>query len=352
MTAVKKFRLKDFINKLGLPTFIILVFVLFIITLGGILGLSVTRLISDTINRVGMNGLLVLAMVPSIQSGTGPNFALAVGIVCGLLAMVCSIAFNFTGWGWLICAIVLAIILAVGAGLLYGKLLNAVKGAEMTIATYTGFSIVSLMCLVWLLAPIQSENMKWFIGDGLRETIQLDTVNADGILNKFGSFQIGNIVIPTGMLLFFALACVAVWLFFKSKTGIAVSAVGGSEPFSAASGLNGNKYRIIANIISTILGALGIIVYAQSFGYVQLYSAPLNMAFAAVAGVLIGGASAKKAKVFHAVLGVILFQSLLTMALPVANEVFVGTDLSETLRMIIQNGIILYALTQVKGGKK
>jgi len=41
---------------------------------------------------------------------------------------------------------------------------------------------------------------------------------------------------------------------------------------------------------------------------------------------------------------------LLTTALPVANEVFAGTDLSEIMRMIIQNGIILYALTQVKRG--
>jgi len=38
-----------------------------------------------------MNGILVLAMVPSIQSGTGPNFALPVGVVCGLFSLVCSI---------------------------------------------------------------------------------------------------------------------------------------------------------------------------------------------------------------------------------------------------------------------
>lgn len=348
----KKFSFKIFINKMGLPTFIITIFVLFILVMAGVLGLSVQTLISDTINRVGMNGLLVLAMVPAIQSGTGPNFALAVGIVCGLLAMVCSIAFNLTGWGWLLCSILLAIILATGAGILYGKLMNAVKGAEMTIATYTGFSIVSLMCLVWLLVPFNSANMKWFIGDGLRETIQLDAIKADKILNNLGTFQIGSIVIPTGMLLFFALACISVWLFFKSKTGVAVIAVGGSEQFSLASGLNGNKCRVIANVFSTILGAVGIIVFSQSYGYVQLYNAPLTMAFAAVAGILIGGATAKKARVFHAIFGVVLFQALLTMALPVANAVFVGTDLSETIRMIIQNGIILYALTQVKGGKK
>ena len=143
------------------------------------------------------------------------------------------------------------------------------------------------------------------------------------------------------------------WAFFQSKHGIAISAVGSSNSFSEASGLHINNSRILANILSTILGAIGIVVYSQSYGYVQLYNAPLTMAFAAVAAILIGGASASRAKVSHVILGVFLFQGLLTSALPVANRVFAGTDLSEVMRMIIQNGIILYALTQVrKGGKE
>jgi simple sugar transport system permease protein len=105
-------------------------------------------------------------------------------------------------------------------------------------------------------------------------------------------------------------------------------------------------------MLSTVLGAIGIIVYSQGYGYAQLYSAPLMMAFSAVAAILIGGATASRAKVSHVIIGVIIFQGLLTTALPVANQLFEGTDLSEILRMIIQNGIILYALTQVKGGGK
>ncbi|MEG0091006.1 MAG: ABC transporter permease, partial [Oscillospiraceae bacterium] len=110
--------------------------------------------------------------------------------------------------------------------------------------------------------------------------------------------------------------------------------------------------RIVGNIISTVLAAVGIIVYSQSYGYAQIYTAPLMMAFAAVAAVLIGGATAQRAKVSQVIIGVFLYQGLLTTALPVANEVFAGLDLSEILRMIIQNGIILYALTQVKGGEQ
>jgi simple sugar transport system permease protein len=120
--------------------------------------------------------------------------------------------------------------------------------------------------------------------------------------------------------------------------------------FARAAGLDVDRGRIWANVLSTALGAIGIIIYSQSFGYTQLYLAPLMMAFPAVAAILVGGATASRASVSNVVIGVFILQGLFTSAPPVANEIFKGTDLSEIMRMIIQNGIILYALTQVKKG--
>jgi simple sugar transport system permease protein len=343
------------VNKIGIPTIIIGTFWIILLIAGGALGMSMATLISDTIKRAGMNGILVLAMVPSIQSGTGPNFALPVGIECGLFAMAISIELGYTGASWLFASILFAVIFAIIAGYLYGRLLNAVKGSEMTIATYTGFSVSAFMCLAWLMIPFSSPKMGWFMGKGLRETIQLDAVGGAQILSNFWRFLIGGengLIIPTGMVLMFLLCCVIVWLYFRSKSGIAISAGGINPKFAQASGINIDKNRIKANVLSTILGAVGIIVYSQGYGYVQLYNAPLMMAFPAVAAVLIGGATASRAGIFHVIAGVIIFQGLLTTALPVANQLFEGTDLSEILRMVIQNGIILYALTQVKGGDK
>lgn len=351
--TVKKWRgLKGAADSVGIPTLIIAAFWIFVLVLGAFNDISMTALISDTIKRFGMNGILVLAMVPSIQSGTGPNFALPVGIVCGLFAMVCAIEIGFMGLGWLIVSITMATIIATVVGYVYGRLMNAVKGSEMTIATYTGFSVTALMSLAWLMIPFRNPKMGWFMGEGLRETIQLDVVGGAQILNNWMAFSIGEITIPTGLLLIFGFFCVAVWLFFRSKAGIAISAGGINPMFAKASGLDIDRTRVMANIISTVLAAIGIIVYSQSFGYAQLYIAPLMMAFPAVAAVLIGGATAMRAKVSHVIIGTLLFQGLLTSALPVANKMFVGTDLSEIMRMVIQNGIILYALTQVKGGSK
>lgn len=348
----KGLSLKEIVNKIGLPTLIIGVFWIILLVAGGALGISIITLLSDTIKRAGMNGILVLAMVPSIQSGTGPNFALPIGIVCGLFSIVLSIEFGFMGSSWLFVSLALAVAFAVISGYLYGKLLNAVKGSEMTIATYTGFSISAFMCLAWLMIPFTSPKMGWFMGKGLRETVQLDAVGGAQILSNFLRFELGGLIIPTGMILVFLLCCFIVWLYFRSKSGIAISAGGINSRFAQASGININANRIKANILSTVLGAVGIIVYSQGYGYAQLYNAPLMMAFPAVAAVLIGGATASRAKVSHVIIGTIIFQGLLTTALPVANQLFEGTDLSEILRMVIQNGIILYALTQVKGGDK
>lgn len=49
-------------------------------------------------------------------------------------------------------------------------------------------------------------------------------------------------------------------------------------------------------------------------------------------------------------IGTILFQGLLTIALPVANKILPDSSLSEIVRIVISNGIILYALT--KAGEK
>ena len=347
-------KIKNFINHIGLPTLIIAAFWVFILIVGIVNNLSLPDMLSDTLSRFGRWGILTLAMVPAIQSGVGPNFALPMGIVCGLLAKVCAIAWGFTGTSWLVVSVLLAVVFACFMGYAYGRLMNSVKGSEMAIATYTGFSITMLFSLLWLILPFRNPIMTWPLGGGagLRQTILLEVVGANRILDNFLSFTILGVSIPTGLLLAFFSGCFLIWLFMRSKTGIAISAGGANPMFANAAGLNVDRNRIMANIVSTILGALGIIIYAQSFGFTQLYSDPLMMAFPAVAGILIGGASVRRAKVMHVLVGALLFQGLMATSLPVANTLFAGTDLSETLRMIIQNGVILYALTQASGGKR
>ena len=235
--------------------------------------------------------------------------------------------------------------------LLYGLLLNRLKGSEMSVTTYVGFSVVSLMCIAWLVLPFKSPIMKWPLGNGLRTTIGLQT-SYRHVLNDFLSFEIFGVTIPTGLLLFFAACCLAVWLFMRSKTGIAMSAAGANPRFAAATGINVDRMRIIGTMLSTMLAAVGIIVYGQSYGFMQLYQAPRQMGFLAASAILIGGATTSRAKISNVVIGTFLFQGVLTLGMPVANALVPQSTISETLRILISNGIILYALTKSGGANR
>ncbi|RPI20759.1 MAG: ABC transporter permease [Chloroflexota bacterium] len=312
--------------------------------------MDLTILLSDSLVRIGMNGLLVLAMLPSLRCGAGLNFGLPVGVICGLVGGVISMNANLAGFGGFLTAVALAVPMAAVAGYLYAQLLEKVRGQEMMVGTYVGFSVVSVMCIFWLMAPFRNPALVFAIGGkGLRYTLTLTELYAK-VLNNLMAFTIFGVRVPVGLLLFFALFCVLIFLFFRSKMGMAMTAAGANPAYAASSGINVKSMRTGGVVLSTILAAVGILVYAQSYGFLQLYTAPLYTAFPAVAAILVGGATLSKATIGHVVVGTILFQTLLTTALPVTQTVLQGADISEIARTIVSNGMILYALT--RAGKR
>src|SRR5690606_38256053 len=141
------------------------------------------------------------------------------------------------------------------------------------------------------------------------------------------------------------LMCFLMWLFMKTKIGTAMTTVGSNPEYAKASGVDVDKMRTLSVVLSTILGAIGIIVYEQSFGFIQLYMGPFYMAFPSVAAILLGGASINRANLTHVIIGTLLFQGILTMTPSVINSML-QTDMSEVIRIIVSNGMILYALTR------
>lgn len=342
--------MKQIIDKVGFPRFIIAVFLIVLIVTAVILKIPLTGILEDILVRFGMNSILVLAMVPAVQSGIGLNFNLPLGIVFGLIGALVSIEFKLAGFTGLLVSILVAVPLAVIFGYFYGKMLNRIKGQEMTVGTYIGFSVVSFMCIFWLLAPFRSPELVWaYGGNGLRVTVSLESSIAH-VLNNFLSFSIGGVTIPTGLLLFFGLFAFIIWVYNQSKKGLSMRVAGSNENFALSNGINVDRERIIGTIMSTVLAAIGIIVYSQAFGFLQLYNAPLYAAMPAVAAILIGGASLQRAKIIHVIIGTLLFQSLLVVSLPVINILSEGS-MSEVIRTIISNGIILYALTRPGGDR-
>ena len=335
----------NFIDRAGWPRIIIGLFLLGLFVAAPFVGVRIDTSLSDTLVRFGMNGVMVLAMIPMVQSGCGLNFGLPLGIIAGLLGATLSIELDIRGSLGFLSAMLLSMPIAAVLGFFYGKLLNRVKGDEMMIATYVGFSSVAFMCIAWLLLPYKNPTMIWgYGGAGLRTTISVGDYWIH-VLSDLLSFRVGHLFVPTGMFLFFGLMSFLVWLFMKSKTGTAMTAVGSNPEFARASGVNVDRMRTVSVVLSTMLGAFGILVYEQSFGFIQLYMGPFYMALPAVAAVLLGGASVNKASILNVVVGTFLFQGILTMTPSVINSVL-QTDMSEVIRIIVSNGMILYALTR------
>ena len=343
---------KPLTGRFGVPRTIIALFFVYLCLLAEFYNISVRMMMGNVLERMTMYGVLVLAMMPGIQCGIGLNMGMTIGCISGLLGIVTALQFDLVGFPALACSCVLGSLVALPLGWCYAKLLNRMKGNEMTISTYVGFSFVSLMCIGWMMLPFNNPRIIWLLmGKGLRVTHSLLGSFAH-LLDSFLAFKIFGIKVPTGGLLFLALCCLLVWLFSRSRLGIAMTAAGSNPRFAEASGINVNRMRTVGTVLSTVIAAVGIVIYSQAFGYAQLYTAPRQLGFIAASAILIGGATVSKAKVSHVIIGVFLFEGVLVFGQQIANSVVAGGGLSEVMRIMISNGIILYALTQSGGGRR
>jgi len=352
----------NIVQKIGWPIIIIGLFLIFLLILCPIVGVKIEFAISNVIGRFAMNLVLVLSLVPMIQTGCGLNFGLPLGIASGILGIACSIElattsffglfpagalkFLSTGFAGMFVAIVIGCSCATLVGLLYGYILNRIKGDEMIISTYTGFVFIAFTCLLWIkFLPFKNPILIYaYGGQGFKPQVTLSQ-NWASILDNFLHFKIGQIItVPVGTILFGALCCFAMWVFFRSKLGTAMTAVGSNPGYAKASGVSVNKMRLTSVVLSTVIAALGVIVYAQSYTFVQFYMTPNNYTMPTVAAILLGGAAIKKASIKNVLVGTFLFFGVITLGPQVAGETL--ADVAEPVRLIIQNGMILYALTR------
>ncbi|HPI93545.1 MAG TPA: ABC transporter permease [Deltaproteobacteria bacterium] len=306
-------------------------------------GIPLSGIMGDSLVRLVMNGVLVVSMIPMLNAGLGVNFGLPVGICAGLLGLCLAVNLRLTGLSGLFAAMAFSVPGGVLLGYLYGRLLHRVRGREEIAGTFVGFSFISVMNLFWAVAPFTNPSMLWPIGGkGLRPVIGLKGYFAK-VLNHAWVVHLGDLAVPVGMLAFFAVLCLGLYAFFRTKTGAAVNAVGENEVFAGLSGVNVRRIRIAAVILSTVLAAWGICVYAQSYGFIELYSAPLMMAFPAASAIFLGGSLGHRTAVVQAVIGTFLFQTTYVISGPIANALLVP-EVAEILRMILTNAIILYAM--------
>lgn len=329
-------------KKINPPQLIMAAYMLVLLAVTVVIDMNLVDIINDALIKWAMNGVIVLSLIPMINVGAGRNFGMAVGLSAGLLGMVFAVNMRLTSWAGLISSMAVGSLIAAALGFLYAKILNQLKMNEEIVGTFIGYSFIPVMNIFYTFVPVTNRQMLYPIGgQGLRPKVNLD-IYFGQILDNLWQIKIGKLVIPLGLLLFLWGIGALLWAFSKTRTGMIFSAIAENERFVQIVGISVNRYRTIGIMMSTILAAVGVVVYSQSYGILHLYDGPFMMSFPAVSAIVIGGAGKKNATVINALVGTFLYQTTYLLSIPVANALLIP-EMAEILRTIVTSGIILYA---------
>ena len=133
------------------------------------------------------------------------------------------------------------------------------------------------------------------------------------------------------------------WL-LRTRLGQDMRTVGQSRTVANAAGINVDRTRIIAMVLSTVLACWGQLIYLQNIGTFSTYGAHTQVGQFAIAALLVGGASVRKATNKQAIIGVILFHTLFIVAPQAGKELFNNAQLGEYFRVFVAYGVIAVSL--------
>ena len=150
--------------------------------------------------------------------------------------------------------------------------------------------------------------------------------------------------IPVTTYLCIVTLCLFNSLILRTRLGQNMRTVGQSQTVANAAGLDVDRLRVIAMIISTVLACWGQLIYLQNIGTFSTYGAHTQVGQFAIAALLVGGASVQKANNKQAIIGVILFHTLFIVAPQAGKELFNNAQLGEYFRVFVAYGVIAVSL--------
>ncbi len=221
------------------------------------------------------------------------------------------------------------------------------------------FIVAAAVLLLQVFRYIRNKNKAAFIGQKNATLINslicliLIAISAHAIVTKSSLMMVRKVPVVIG--LFIIALCIFNEKILKTKLGQDFRSVGQSQHIAEVSGINVDRTRIIATIMSTVLAAWGQIMYLQNMGTLNTYGAHTQIGMFSVAALLVGGASTQKANIRHAILGTLLFNSMFIMSPEIGLSLFGNALLGEYFRTFMVYGVIGLALglhvwrTYVKG---
>ena len=308
---------------------------------------------NEVITRFIRNGVMVLALVIPITAGMGLNFAVVVGAICAQVGLIFAVDYQLTGIYGLLFIIVTGTILSLVTGWLIGICLNRVRGKEMIATIIIGFICTSVYQLIFMagygtfITP-NNKDIMLSGGIGIRNMVDLETLR--NVFDKTWVVSLWQIDIPLFMVIVVCLFALVVYYISKTTMGLKFRAVAQSPAKAGMNGINVNRVRIVAMLISTVLACLGHILYIQNIGMLNVYTAHLNTDIFSCAALLAGGATLVRAGVGHAFIGIFLFHSLFIVSPQAGQNLFGNPALGEYFRSFVAYGTIAFAL-MVSSGK-
>lgn len=341
------------LKKIKSENIIIIVFVFLSVIGIHLSGLSVNFVTDQVINRFIRNGLMVLALIIPIKAGMGLNFSITVGAMITQGVIVSLLALGLTDGYSIFLIIILNIILSVIFGYIIGVILNKVKGKEMITGIIIGFlanSIYQLIFMVGFGTIIKVNNQEIILSRGIGVRNMVDLYYLRNSFENIWNIKIFNINIPVFMILVILMFGVAVSYIMNTRFGQKIKALGIDKEKAEVVGIDGDKIRIKAIILSTILASLGQLLYVQNIGMLNVYTGHLKTDIFSCAALLAGGASIKNASVRNALLGIILFHTLFIVSPQAGQNFFNNSSLGEYFRTFLAYGTIAFALIfNIKG---
>ena len=315
-------------------------------------GLSVFYILQELLTRLGRNSFLVLALLLPIYAGMGLNFGMTLGAMAAEIGLIFTINYNVQGVNGLVFAVLCGLPLSVFLGYICGVVLNKAKGREMVTGFILSYFINGIYQFVVLytmgsVIPVKSPAILLSRGYGIRNTLNLDAVrqSLDNLLMwKLPVPGLGSFSLPIASYLVTVALCLFIVWFKRTKLGQDMRAVGHDMHVADSSGIPVNRTRIIAIIISTVLACIGQVIFLQNMGNMATYNAHDQTSFFAVAAILVGGASVKKASISNVFIGVILLHALFIVTPNAGQKVFGQAQIGEYFRQFIGYGVIALSL--------
>lgn len=327
--------------------FVPLIFIILFLIGWHLSGLSFVFVLNEVVTRFIRDGVLVLALLVPIAAGMGLNFAITIGAITAQVGILLVIDRQISGFAGLICACVIALSLSLVLGCLIGLCLNKVKGKEMITTIIIGFlgtAIYQLLFLVGFGTFITPHNSDIILSRGIGVRNMVDLAPFRNLLDNLWLVEFGSFKAPLFMILNVLFFCLVMAYFMNTRLGRRIRIVGEDMEKASSLGIDVNKVRIQAMIISTVVACLGQIIFLQNIGMLNVYTAHLNMDIFSAAALLAGGATIKKAKVRHVILGIFLFHSLFIVSPQAGQNFFGNAALGEYFRSFVAYGTIALAL--------